>query len=60
MSVTVLATLFALSVWFAVPVPLGRDHDAVITAKAEWAGTGLLVALLTFALSIFIRKASAK
>jgi hypothetical protein len=58
--VSILAFLFALSMWFAVPVPLGRDHDAVMATKAEWAGTGLLVALLTFALSRFIRKASAK
>jgi hypothetical protein len=57
---SVLSALFALSVWFAVPVPLGGDHDAVIAAKAEWAGIGLLLALLTFAVSRFVRKASAK
>jgi hypothetical protein len=45
--------------WFLVPDPLGGDH-AVMVAKAEWSGIGLLVALLTFGLSRFIRKASAK
>jgi hypothetical protein len=57
--VSVLATLFALSMWFLVPVPFGGDH-AVTVSKAEWSGSGLLVALLAFLLSRFIRKASAE